>query len=410
RWYAIQTGMVNLFPGGVANLELHIHLPDAPDTLAGTHQAILKIISREAPDVMASVTLPIEVLAVGGVQASLTPQRRTVGKRGFAQYAFELASSGNADSLLDLVVRDPEEALQVRVDPDRVSVPHGSKTQARVQVRPRKRPLVAPERMYTFMIEASRPVAEGEAAETQALVVGELVYRAPLVTLAALPLTARRLLIGLAALALAAALLIWFLAAPGRRGALIERVPPLKPAVAAVESALNLPDKVASPQDNASAAQAPRINKFELVVPGQDGRTDYALVWQVDGADKVTIDGADQPDPNGGTLRLDKVEGAEHVLQASRGGVTVSQSVGIVILARPDIQELGATPETISAGQSTTLHWKAVRGDRASLADKTVDPSGGSLQVSPTATTTYTLVVENELGRGERSVQVTVAP
>jgi hypothetical protein len=411
-WFSVRTGIVNLFPGASASLELDIHLPDSPDTVAGTHAATLKIVSHEAPDAPASVVLPIEVLAIGGIQASLTPQRRTIGRRGAAQYALALTNPGNADTLVDLAFRDPEEALEIRVEPDRLTVPHAGAAQANVTVRPRKRPLAATERSYAFMLEAARPVSEGEAAEALAMVAGELVYRAPFATFAALPLTARRLLMGLAALALAAALLIWFLAAPGRRGALIERVPPAKPVVAAVESALNLPEKVANKPDTAGAgtAQPPQIKKFELAAPGQDGRTDYALVWQVDGADQVKIDGADQPDASGGALRLEKVENAEHILQATRGGVTVNQSVGIVILRPPDVQELTATPDTISPGQSATLRWKATRADRASIGDKTVDPAGGTLAVSPTATTTYTLVVENELGRSQRSVQVRVAP
>jgi hypothetical protein len=55
-----------------------------------------------------------------------------------------------------------------------------------------------------------------------------------------------------------------------------------------------------------------------------------------------------------------------------------------------------------------TLRWSARRGDRATLQDQSVDPNGGTVQVTPTATTTYSLVVENELGRVERSVEVRI--
>jgi hypothetical protein len=214
-------------------------------------------------------------------------------------------------------------------------------------------------------------------------------------------------------LALAAALLIWFLAAPGRRGALIERLPVAKPIVAAVETALNLPEKVATGAGAEATAggaggEAPQIKKFELVTPSTAGGTDYALVWQVEGADQVKIAGAEQPNPNSGTLRLDKLQNSEYVLEATRGGVTVNQSVGIVILRPPDIQDLAVTPDTIGPGQSAKLRWKSARGDRANIGDQTVDPDVGSLDVSPTTTTTFTLVVENELGRTERSVQLRV--
>jgi hypothetical protein len=418
-WFTVREGMVNLFPGAVGLLEIDIHLPEGTDAVAGTHQVTLRVLSREAPDEPATVVLPIDVLAIGGITAAMTPQRRTIGRRGSALYTIALTNNGNADAVVDLAIRDPEEALDVGVNPDRVSVPHAGSAEATISARPRKRPLVSLERPYTFIVEAVRPVpaaeADSVASETLAMVVGELVYHPPFATLAALPLNLRRLLMALAALALAAALLIWFLAAPGRRGALIERLPVTKPIVAAVETALNLPEKVAAADAGADAAAdggaggpAPQIKRFVLATPGTDGRTDYALVWEVEGADEVKIAGAEQPDPKSGSLRLDKLQNTEYVLEATRGGVTVNQSVGIVILRPPDIQDLAVTPDAIGPGQTAKLRWKAARGDRASLGEQTVDPDVGSLDVSPAATTTYTLVVENELGRTERSVQLRV--
>jgi hypothetical protein len=217
----------------------------------------------------------------------------------------------------------------------------------------------------------------------------------------------------LAALALLAALLIWFLAAPGRRGPLIERLPITKPFVAAVENALNMPDKVAAEPEpgvgETAAVDPPRIRRFELATPADGTRADYALVWEVEGANQVKIAGTEQPDPRSGTLRLERLENAEYILEASNGNVTVNQSVGIVVLRAPEIDELVATPPNVARGQSTTLRWRAKRGDRASLQGEAVDPLGGSLQVAPTSTTTFTLVVENELGRSERSVTVTIS-
>ena len=68
----------------------------------------------------------------------------------------------------------------------------------------------------------------------------------------------------------------------------------------------------------------------------------------------------------------------------------------------------GVRGETILPGQAATLQWKAVRADRANLDDQTVPPTGGTLAVTPAATTSYTLMVENELGRTRQTVQVAV--
>jgi hypothetical protein len=414
-WFTIRQGLLNLFPSATGTFELDIHLPDGPDAVAGVHQAILRVISREAPDASASVALTIDVIAIGGIEISLTPRRRTIGPRSTAQYTVDLTNKGNADLLVDLTVRDPEEALETHLTPDRLSLPHAGQARTQLTVRPNQRPLVAIERAYSFMVEVARSAdstVEPDATqpESMGMSVGELVYRPPFASFAALPLAARRLLMALAALALLAALLIWFLEAPGRRGALIQQVPPTKPVVAAVESALSMPEKVASTDAGAgsSAGQPPVIKKFALETPGTNGRTDYALVWEVDGADKVKIGGVDQPNAQSGTMPLDKLDNSQYVLEASNGGASVMQSVGIVIIRPPEIQALSASPPSIGAGQSSTLRWQAVRGDQATLNDKAVEPSGGSMQVSPTSTTQYTLVVENELGRIERSVEVRV--
>jgi hypothetical protein len=414
-WYTVNTSSVNLVPGAAGTLGVDVHLPDGHDALAGTHEVALRVLSREAPNSPATVFVTLDILALGGVEATLTPQRVAIGWRGKGQYTFAIANRGNADLVLDLVARQAEDTLELRLDPDRLSVPHGGSGEVRLVAVPRKRPIVALARSHSFTVEAAPALdareAETAAIEPVAMAMGELVYKPLLASLAALPLGLRRLLMALAALALLAALLIWFLAAPGRRGPLIERVPALKPAVAAVETALNMPDKVAAAPDagaGGAAADPPRIKRFELAMPGQGGRTDYALVWEVEGATEVKIAGTPQPSPSTGTLKLDKLDNAEYILEASNGTTTVNQSVGIVVLRPPEILELTAAPVSVTRGQAATLRWVARRGDRASIQDQPVEPTGGALQVSPTATTTFTLVVENELGRTERSVEVRV--
>jgi hypothetical protein len=414
-WFTVRTGMVNLLPGAAGQLDVDLHLPDGVEALAGRHEVLLRVISHEAPGESAAIPAILDVLALGSVEASLVPQRVTVGWRGVGRFRLTIANHGNSDLLLDLAVRDPDDALDIRLDPDRVSASHGATAEASVIARPKKRPIVALARSHTFSVDAlpalSSAEADTAATETVAMATGDLVYKPPLATLAALPLGLRRLALALAALALLAALLIWFLAAPGRRGPLIARVPATRPFVAAVENALALQPKVAAvPESGAEGAAggAPHIVRFELAVPGDQGRTDYALLWEVEGADAVKISGAAQPDPRSGTLKLDRLDTAEYVLEASNGSSTVNQSVGIVVLRPPEIQELVAVPTTVARGESATLRWSARRGERANLQDQSVDPATGTLQVSPNTTTTYTLVVENELGRAERSVEVRV--
>jgi len=71
---------------------------------------------------------------------------------------------------------------------------------------------------------------------------------------------------------------------------------------------------------------------------------------------------------------------------------------------------LTANPNTISAGQASTLTWKT---DFAS--DVTIDGIGkvdpsGSTKVTPTESTTYRLVAKNDTGTKEATARITMTP
>ena len=77
---------------------------------------------------------------------------------------------------------------------------------------------------------------------------------------------------------------------------------------------------------------------------------------------------------------------------------------------RPDINYFTATPETISLGQSITLSWDVSNATSATI-DPSVgqaDPRNGSVQLSPTRSTTYTLTATNAGGDITSKLTVTV--
>ena len=73
------------------------------------------------------------------------------------------------------------------------------------------------------------------------------------------------------------------------------------------------------------------------------------------------------------------------------------------------IDSLSATPDTINSGASSTLTWQTTNATSGSI-DQGIGSVGlnGSLSVSPTQDTTYTLTAEGQNGPVERSVTVTV--
>ena len=77
----------------------------------------------------------------------------------------------------------------------------------------------------------------------------------------------------------------------------------------------------------------------------------------------------------------------------------------------PTINSFAASPGSISSGQRTTLSWDVSGATGINIQPEIGDVgSSGSLQLSPSATITYTLTATNQAGSATGSVTVTVTP
>ena len=75
----------------------------------------------------------------------------------------------------------------------------------------------------------------------------------------------------------------------------------------------------------------------------------------------------------------------------------------------PTVQTFTATPSSISSGQSSTLHWTTTNAGYV-FVDPAVGPiRTASASVSPTSTTTYTVVAANQYGADSKTVTVNVS-
>lgn len=96
-------------------------------------------------------------------------------------------------------------------------------------------------------------------------------------------------------------------------------------------------------------------------------------------------------------------------------GGTVTATAGVAVLgAPPMIASFTASPEDAIAGDTVGLHWHVLGAERVTIRDGqdalVIDTSSaaGSFDVFPTADETYVLTAENEEGRDQAVVQVTV--
>lgn len=99
------------------------------------------------------------------------------------------------------------------------------------------------------------------------------------------------------------------------------------------------------------------------------------------------------------------VSGGDASIVLAGGG----QGMRMVGAAEPMITSFTADHEAIAVGVPVTLSWQIFNADSATISEVgVVDESGGSLMVSPTTTTTYTLNGLNGDGSDSASVTITV--
>lgn len=88
---------------------------------------------------------------------------------------------------------------------------------------------------------------------------------------------------------------------------------------------------------------------------------------------------------------------------------TYSPSCGCSIIRKPSCS-IGASPQTITWGQSTSLNWNSGSGSNLSSSSFGASSANGTKAVNPLVSTTYSLSVSNVRGSSPCQVAVTVTP
>jgi hypothetical protein len=133
------------------------------------------------------------------------------------------------------------------------------------------------------------------------------------------------------------------------------------------------------------------------------------LSWQVTGATSVDISGVGSQTLQGSTSVTPKTT-TTYVLTARNGGGDATASVTIVVVPKVVINSFTATPSTITtSGGKSTLSWSTTGATTVSISGVgTVTPSG-SVDVAPTADTTYTITASNSKFSATAAVTVKVS-
>ena len=137
------------------------------------------------------------------------------------------------------------------------------------------------------------------------------------------------------------------------------------------------------------------------------------LSWSTTNVTSVTItsSGGGNFGPNGSTSVSPLTPTITYTLTATGPGGTTTATVTVTVYRLPTISSFTASPNTIIAGNSSTLTWSTTNTTSVSINNGvgTFGPSG-STSVTPDDTTTYTLTATGPGGTITRSDTVTVNP
>ena len=164
-----------------------------------------------------------------------------------------------------------------------------------------------------------------------------------------------------------------------------------------------------------SPIEKPTVNSFAASPSAIVAGGFATLSWDVSGAETVTIDnGVGQVDAATGTKQVSPQATTTYTLTATNEDGETTASVTLIVspVEKPTVNSFAASPSAIVAGGSATLSWD-VSGATTVEIDKgvgQVDAASGTKQVTPQATTTYTLTATNQAGETTASVTLTVSP
>lgn len=144
----------------------------------------------------------------------------------------------------------------------------------------------------------------------------------------------------------------------------------------------------------------------QTIFPGETS----LLCWRTENADSVSIDNNVGDVATEGTIQVTPAATTTYTATATNAGGTASASVTISVddTLRPSATIYSAL-EIVAAGGSTVLTWSSLHAQSASI-DNGIGavPVNGSLRITPTQTTTYTLSIENQNGTASASTKVVV--
>ncbi|SPD74472.1 exported hypothetical protein [uncultured Desulfobacterium sp.] len=133
------------------------------------------------------------------------------------------------------------------------------------------------------------------------------------------------------------------------------------------------------------------------------------LTWNVTNAETCVIEpGIGAVGPSG-SIKISPAQTTTYTITASNPAGSATASTTVTVIYPAPVAMISASPQSIELGQSTLLYWNTTNAISCIIEPDigTVNPNG-SIMVSPTATTTYSITATNPDGTATANVTVTV--
>jgi len=132
------------------------------------------------------------------------------------------------------------------------------------------------------------------------------------------------------------------------------------------------------------------------------------LSWSTINADTVHIDNGIGEVGTSGSIEVSPALTTTYTITASNSAGTATDTVTVTVV-RPPLVSIGVNPPYIRPGETATLSWSAINADTVHI-DNGIGEVGasGSIEVSPAATTTYTITATNPAGSATKTATLKV--
>lgn len=186
---------------------------------------------------------------------------------------------------------------------------------------------------------------------------------------------------------------------------------PSTPAPASTAPAATAPP---TPEEVAASFNLPYVALFTIQPFHTMANLPVIIKWDVKASTNIIIEpNIGIVEPSGSKEITTTMGTTTYKLTATNAAGTVIATTTLTIAGIPPgrdtpvVKQFTASPHIIKKGETTTLTWKTIAASAVTVAGNTV-AAEGSTQVSPTETTTYTIIATSTDGTQYQTVTVNV--